>query len=299
VVYPLALGAALVSALAGVCQRLGLESAPEDAAMRLGLLAHAVRRGVWLVGFALLLVQFVLQATALRFGQLSVVQPVLTVDLLFVVVILATVFHHPLGWREWLGAASIVAGLAAFLAIAAPAVGRGIPGNRSWGAVSTVTVAVVVALVVGARRGPRWWRAAAFGSAAATLFAYNAALTKATTTFISRGWGHVFVHWEPYGIAVTGFAGFFLLQNALHAGPIASSRAASVIVNPLASIVIGATVFSERLRSGAGFLAAEVAALLVLFAGGWLLAQSPLVGGAAADGARGERLGVPATAPVP
>jgi drug/metabolite transporter (DMT)-like permease len=291
VVYIFAIAAAMVSATAGVTQRLGLETAPAESAMRIGLLTHAVRRRVWLVGFVLLLGQFVLQATALRFGQISVVQPLLTLDLLFVVAILATVFHRRLGWRECVGAATIVAGLAGFLALAAPSVGRGLPSSGAWGAVTAVAVVVAAVLVVTTRWGPRWWKAAAFGSAAAVLFAYNAALTKATTTLITRGWSHVFVNWEPYAIGVTGLAGFFLLQNALHAGPIAASRASMVVVNPLASIVIGSTVFAEHLRDGGWYVAAESVALVVLCAGALLLAQSPLVSAATIDGEHSERLG--------
>lgn len=297
-VYVFAIAAALVSATAGVTQRLGLESAPPDSAMRLRLLTHALRRGVWLLGFVLLLVQFVLQATALRFGQLSVVQPLLTLDLLFLVAILALFFHRRLGWREWVGAAGIVGGLAGFLALAAPANGRGIPGTRGWWAVTVTVVVAAVVLVVATRWGPRWWRAAAFGAASAMLFAYNAALTKTTTTLITQGWGHVFTHWEPYAIGVTGLAGFFLLQNALHAGPIAASRTTTVVCNPLVSIAIGATVFDEHLRTGPGFVTAEVAALVVLCVGALLLAQSPLVAGSPAEGQPGELLGAPAGVPL-
>ncbi len=297
VVFAFAAAAALVSATAGVTQRLGLETVPAERAMRLGLLTHAVRRGIWLLGFALLLVQFVLQAIALRFGQISVVQPLLTLDLLFVVAILAVFFHRRLGWREWVGACGVVAGLAGFLVLAAPATGRGIPGSAAWGVVTVVVVVVAAVLVVATRWGPRWWRAAAFGAASAALFAYNAALTKATTTLVTRGWGHVFTHWEPYAIGVTGLAGFFLLQNALHAGPIAASRTTTVACNPLVSIAIGATVFGEHLRGG-GYVVGEVVALLVLCAGAVVLAQSPLVAGAAAEGQPGERLGTPTGVPL-
>ena len=290
-VYAFAVFAALVSAVAGISQRLGLESAPADSAMRLRLLTHALRRGVWLLGFALLLAQFVLQATALRFGQLSVVQPVLTLDLLFVVVILAVFFHRNLGWREWAGALAVVVGLGGFLVLAAPAVGRGIPSSGAWGEVTGSVVVAVAGLVLATRWGPRWWRATAFGAASAVLFAYNASLTKATTTLITRGWGHVFTHWEPYAIGATGLVGFFLLQNALHAGPIAASRAAMVTVNPLVSIAIGATIFREHLRTGHGFVVPEAVALVVLCAGGLALARSPLVAGGADEGQPGELLG--------
>ena len=84
-VFVLALGAALANALTSVLQRMGIESAPADTTLRLSLLTYALRRGVWLLGFALMIVSFVLQAFALHFGELSEVQPVLTIELVFLV----------------------------------------------------------------------------------------------------------------------------------------------------------------------------------------------------------------------
>jgi multidrug transporter EmrE-like cation transporter len=160
-----------------------------------------------------------------------------------------------------------------------------------------VVLVGAVILVGAARRGPRWWRATAFGAAAGVLFAYNASLTKATTTLITGGWGHVFGHWEPYAIGVTGALGFFLLQNALHAGPIAASRATMLMVNPVVSVVIGVFVFQERLRSGPGFIVIEVLSLGVMLAGAFVLAQSPLVAGSSVEGSQGEMLRHVVTAP--
>jgi hypothetical protein len=289
-VYVLAAASALCSAVATILQRIGVESAPAGDAMRLRLLTGALRRGIWLAGFGLLLVTFVLQATALRFGTLAVVQPVLTTELLFLIGILAVFFHRPSGWRELLGATAIVAGLASFLALAAPAIGKGNADSKTWIVVTVVIVGVAGILVVSAQRGPRGWRAAAYGAAASVLFAYNAALTKATTTLITGGWGHVFTHWEPYALGLTGFVGFFLLQNALHAGPVAASKASMVIVNPLVSIVLGVFVFDETLRSGPGFIGAEIMALIIMCAGGYFLSQSPLVAASSVENPAGEML---------
>ena len=200
------------------------------------------------------MVTFGLQASALRFGDLTVVQPILTVELLFLIVILKVAFHRTIGWREASGSLAIVGGLTGFIVSAAPKLGTGLPSSTSLAAVGAAGGAGRRRPGGGRTRGPRWWRAAAFGAAAGALFAYNASLTKATTTLITGGWGHVFTHWEPYGIGVTGAAGFFLLTNALHAGPIASSRAAMLMVNPTVSVVIGVAVFSEHLRGGAGFV---------------------------------------------
>src|SRR5580692_11465663 len=91
-VYVLALGAALSNALTSVFQRMGVEDAPEESTMRLNLLAHALRRGVWLMGLFFMVCAFLFQAFALHAGRLSVVQPILTVELLFLVFILGTYF---------------------------------------------------------------------------------------------------------------------------------------------------------------------------------------------------------------
>jgi drug/metabolite transporter (DMT)-like permease len=293
----LAAGAALLSALAVVLQRVALESAPAASSLSPRLMAHALRKRGWLIGFGLMLGMFVLQASALRVGQLNVVQPALTTELIFLVAILVVGFHRTVGWRELLGVAAIVAGLAGFFTFASPAVGKGQPDSRAWVAVSVATMVCALALIAAGRTGPRWWRAAALGAASAVLFADNAALTKTVTTLLRQGgWTHVFESWEPYLLGLTGALGLFILQSALHAGPITASRTASVIVNPLVSIVIGVTAFGERLRGGAGFGTLDVVAIAVLCAGVVVLVRSPLVAGTART-AGDEYLGAGAVVP--
>jgi len=130
----------------------------------------------------------------------------------------AAAFHRSVGWRELMGIAAIVAGLAGFFAAASPALGTGQPTGRAWLAVSLASAACVLALVAASRAGPRWWRAAALGAASAVLFACNAALTKTLTALLHHGgWVHVFGNWDPYALGLTGACGLFLLQSALHA----------------------------------------------------------------------------------
>jgi drug/metabolite transporter (DMT)-like permease len=289
--YALALTAALVNALTSVLQRIGVESAPSSSTLRFSLISHAIRRGVWLVGFALMVVVFALQAMALRFGQLSVVQPVLTTELLFLMLILAVWFRYRLGWQEWLGSAIIVVGLGAFFLAADPRGGHLVPSTRQWVVASVILIAAIAGFIVAALRGPRWWRAAAFGAATSVTAAYTAALTKATTTYITQGWGHVLTHAQPYLLAVTGIGTVFLIQNALHAGPITASRTTMVTLNPLISIVLGITLFGDVLRRGTPFVVAESAALALLVAGVVVLARSPLVAGSGGADHPGELLG--------
>ena len=291
----LATGAALLSASAVVFQRVAIESAPHDS-LSPRLMAHALRQRGWLVGFALLLGVFALQASALRRGQLSVVQPVLTTELIFLIVILVVGFHRTVGWREAVGILAIVAGLGGFFLSAAPTAGRDTPTGHAWVVVVVATLVCALGLVFAGRVGPRWWRAALLGSAAAVLFALSAALTKAFTTVLrEHGWAGVFSSWEIYALAAVGTGGLFLLQSALHAGPIAASRTTTVIVNPVVSIIIGLTAFDEHLRSGAGWVALEVLAIGVLCVGVVVLVRSPLVVGEG-SGSSSEYLG---TAPIP
>src|ERR1700724_1659695 len=115
----LAAGAALLSALAVVLQRVAIESAP-GSSLSPRLMAHALKKRGWLIGFGLLLGVFGLQASALRVGQLSVVQPVLTTELIFLVAILVVGFHRTIGSQELIGIAAIVVGLGGFFASASP-----------------------------------------------------------------------------------------------------------------------------------------------------------------------------------
>ncbi len=276
----LAVVASFANALSAILQRTAVQHAPDRARLRLSLVTFALRRWVWLVGLALLALGFVLQAVALRFGRLSEVQPVVTTELLFVVVVLGTWYRYRVGRREWVGALTAAGGLATFLAVASPSGDTRVPAFGEWawalGAVGgTVVVAVLLAFV-----GPRWFRAGMFGLAAALLFAVSAALTKVFATLVTTGWGHVFDHWEPYGVVVSGVTGLFLAQNAFHAGPITASQSTLTIVDPLASVALGVWLFGEHLATLGWRAPVEVVALVVLSAGVVALSRSPLVAGA-------------------
>jgi drug/metabolite transporter (DMT)-like permease len=283
--------AALTSAVTSVLQRIGVESAPESAALKPSLIGHAVKQKIWLIGFALMLVQFGLQATALKHGELSTVQPVLTTELLFLLLILAAWFRYRLGAREWLGALLVVAGLSAFFMAAHPHGGQVLPSTTGWVVASVVLLSAIGGCILAGTRGPRWWRAAAFGAATAVTAAFGAALTKAITGYLDHGWSAVFTHFQPYMLAVTGLGTVFLLQSALHAGPITASRTTLVTLNPLVSIVLGVTLFGDILRGGVLWIPLEVLALAVLVVGVVVLTRSPLVAGSSDGTTDDEMLG--------
>ncbi|HUY63381.1 MAG TPA: DMT family transporter [Acidimicrobiales bacterium] len=275
--YLLAVVAAFANATTTILQRLGVETAPAESTMRLSLMAHAFRRKVWLAGFGVMIAAFLLQFSALHYGRITVVQPILTLELPFLVAILGFWFHHALTWREWVGALAATAGLASFLALASPGGGDQLPGAVDWAAVTGACVAAAALAVLSTRRGSAAWKAAMFGVSAAIAFAFTAALIKEMNLEISRSWSSLFVHWPPYALAVSGLAGMFLTQNAFHAGPVTSSQATLVIVDPLVSIAIGMSLFGDRLLLAGPRGPLEAVAVLTLFGGVYSLARSPLV----------------------
>jgi len=289
-VYVLALGTALSNALCSILQRMGVEDAPESSTMKVSLVTHALRRGVWLLGFFFMICGFLLQAFALHVGRLSVVQPILTMELLFLVIILGTYFGYKVTAREWIGVTGIVLGLAGFLAFALPGGGERVPTTLGWVVVGGITVAVILAAVVATRWGPRWWKAAMFGTAAAVSYAFTAALIKSVGDYAANDWVTIFSHWETYGLIVFGLTAVFLTQNAFHAGPLAASTSTLVLVDPLFSILIGIGLYGDTLRTSGLWGPLEAVSLLVMFVGAVFLSHSPLVTGVKGEGAEYEEL---------
>jgi drug/metabolite transporter (DMT)-like permease len=288
--YILATGAAFTNALTTILQRLGVEAAPKETNLRLSLITYALKRTVWLAGFAVMIGGFVLQFASLHFGQMTKVQPILTLELPFLVVILWVWFGKPIGWREWLGAAAAAGGLAAFLLLAQVTGGHLVPSLESWGEVSFACLAAVVVTVLLAQVGSRGWRAAMYGVAGAVAFAFSAALQKVMNTYIGHGWSGLFLHWQPYALAGVGLLGVFLAQNAFHAGPVTASQSTLVIVDPFASILIGVSLFGDNIDTSGARGVLESVAVLVLFGGVVLLASSPLVAGAKGEAGRADEM---------
>ncbi len=278
-VFLLATTSALANALTSLLQRMGVEDAPDEATLKLSLLTHALRRGVWLLGFAVMIASFLLQAVALHLGALSQVQPILTTELVFLVLLLATWFRFSIGLREWAGCLAAAGGLAGFLVFASPQEGTQVPSAFGWVVVGSICGGVVAILILAALRGPRWWRAAMFGAAGAVGFAFTASLIKTVDGYVTQDWTQMFVHWQTYGLAVAGVASLFLAQNAFHAGPISASQTALVLVDPLASLAIGIGLFGDQLRTAGPYGPLEALSLLVMFLGAASLAHSPLVSG--------------------
>ncbi|MFD5427684.1 DMT family transporter [Streptomyces sp. NPDC127084] len=275
----LALLAALGNAAASVLQRRAAareRDLPDEA--RWSWLRRLVHRPVWLWGLGALLVSGLCQAAALATGPLAVVQPVMTTELLFTLVIGAAVFRVRPDHRTRWAFLALAAGLAAFLALTGPSGGLAtVPGTRwLWTGVSA-GAAVALLMAVGKALGPAP-RAAVFGTATAIGFSCTAALVKDTTGRLAQGLTTAVTSWQPYAALAVGLGSFLLLQLTLRAGTLVASQPALTLGDAFLSVVLGVLLFDEQVELGTRIIP-ELTALAVLVAASVYLAGSPLISG--------------------
>jgi drug/metabolite transporter (DMT)-like permease len=304
----LAVAASFCTAMSSVCQRLGASTAPGGDRFTPKLILHLVRQPIWLVGVVSLILGFVFQVTALHFGSLALVQPILASELLFVFGYMALLGSRRVRRSDWLAGAAMAAGLGVFLFTANPSGGHPHASASSWwlAGVSTLGLAVLVSLAAFAplRRGARpspARRAAILGVATGVSWGFVAAVIKELSSHGRSGIGGVFSTWSPYAVVVLGAASMLLATHALQAGPIAASQPGFTIVDPLVASLLGVFLFKSQLHVAPVDVAIEVVALAALVAGVVMLSRSHLVHGAEATGPDDLRpaLRAEGTPPVP
>jgi hypothetical protein len=259
---------ALSNACSAVLQRLAVVDRTAQARSAWRTAIDLVRQPIWLLGGLFLVGTFVFQALGLYFGPLSVVQPVLVLELIFTLGLRVFLLHDDIARRTWSAAAIICAGLAAFLLVAAPSEGSHVPDARQWIVAVSSRGAIVLVLLLLSRYGSPARRAAPNRAATAVVWSLDAAFVKQTVDVLAHGGLlGVLTHWPLYAMAATGVLGTILLQGAYVVGPLAASQATLLIVDPLVSIVLGIELFGEQLHTGPVYVLGAVVALAVLGAG--------------------------------
>lgn len=282
----LALASAVLFALGTVLQQRAGAQAPSDGATA-SLLLRMARRPVWLIGIGCDVLGFGAQAAALGMGRLAVVQPLLVVSVVVALPLGARLSRQRVALTDAAAAVLVVIALVGFLTIADPAGGRSEPPLRAWLLPVAVCAGVCVPLVALGRSGTPGRRAALLGSATGVLFALSAALTKAVVDELHVGLLHVITSWEPYALAAVGYASMTLNQMALDTGALAPTIATSTAVDPIASVVLGLTLFHESLHTTGAQTAGTVAALVLTVVGITALARAEVDVTSAAERSRG------------
>jgi hypothetical protein len=246
-----------------------------------------VRQPRWIGGVALDASSFVVQGVALVFGPLTLVQPLAATDVLFALPLIARRHRRKITRQDALGVLTVTGGIVIFLAVSPPAGGVAVPPATAWvpallavGAI--VAVSGVAALRVHGRPQVIW-----LAAAAGALYGLLDALTKSTVGLLAADGAAAFTHWEPYALMATGALGALYGQSAFGAGALSLSLPVIDTLEPVTAVVIGATVFGERLAASPAQFAFQVAGGAAAVTGIAILSRSKIV--------EAETRGLPAT----
>ncbi|MFB9463322.1 DMT family transporter [Streptomyces cinereospinus] len=251
----LSLVSAVAYAAAAVAQeRLAARTA--GAAGGLRLLGSAA----WWVSVALNACGALLHVVALRYGPLTVVQPLGALTLVAAVPMGARLAGRRVSAVEWRGTALTLAGLGALLVTASgPAPDDMLGGTEALVVAGSAVVLIGALARPGARPGLR--HATASGVASGV----GSALTQTVTVAATDATGPL-LSGQVVGVAllVAAFAtGGLLLSQTAYRGGLGAPLAVVTLSNPVVAAVIGLCLLGERLRGGpVGVLAALAGALL-------------------------------------
>jgi drug/metabolite transporter (DMT)-like permease len=269
-----ALLAALSNAVNEATQHIASTAAPRRSS-GWRLVMYLFRNPLWLFGWVALAAAFVFQALALHNGLLSIVQPVLATELVFMLVLRRFWIHQSIRPITWGAAAVTCIGLTVFVIAGQPEGGQPTAISHHWLTAGLACCAASAVLAVLARWGSPGRRAALYGSACAVMWALVATFIKATTDTLAQfGVGGMFTHWPVYALAIGSVAALFLEQAALHIGPLRASQPFMVIIDPIVSIALGVWLYSQHFTDNGAVLALAAAGFAAMCGGVIVLTQT-------------------------
>ncbi|MER6130233.1 hypothetical protein ABT173_48385 [Streptomyces sp. NPDC001795] len=261
----LAVALSLFSAVAYAAAAVAQErlAARSSGAGVLRLLTH----GAWWWSVVLNASAALLHVAALKFGPLTLVQPLGALTLVAAVPLGARAAGRKVGAAEWRGTALTLIGLAALLVTASGPEPDHILSLPEALAVAGTTAVLIGALSlprswgspVGARPGLRHATASGFASGVAS------ALTQTVTVAATDRSGPVL---SPQVVVVALLVAVFatgglLLSQAAYRDGLGAPLALVTLSNPVAAVVIGLSLLGERLQGGAaGLLLTAAGAIL-------------------------------------
>ncbi|MEU4654694.1 hypothetical protein AB0G32_12195 [Streptomyces sp. NPDC023723] len=250
----LSLVSAVAYAAAAVAQERLAARRPGTGVLRL------LRGGAWWWSVALNASAALLHVGALKYGPLTVVQPLGALTLVAAVPMGARLAGRRVSAVEWRGTGLTLLGLGALLVTASgPAPDDVLSGPEAVAVAGVTAVLIGVLARPGARPGLR--HASASGVASGVASALTQTVTVAAT---DRTGPLLSVQVIGVAVLVAAFAtGGLLLSQTAYRGGLGAPLAMVTLANPAAAAAIGVALLGERLRGGAaGVLLALTGAVL-------------------------------------
>ncbi|MCT9083560.1 DMT family transporter [Streptomyces fulvoviolaceus] len=211
-------------------------------------LARMLRSGAWWGSVVLNASAALLHVVALKYGPLTVVQPLGALTLVAAVPLGARIAGRKVSAVEWRGTAFTLLGLAAILVVASGPAPEDVLSVPEALMVAAATAALIGAL---ARRGtrPGLRHASASGLASGVASALTQTVTVAVT---DRSGSLLSIQVIGVAVLVAAFAtGGLLLSQTAYRGGLGAPLAVVTLANPVAAAVIGLSLLGEQLQGGA------------------------------------------------
>lgn len=239
------------------------------------LFGRLIHQPLWLAGWLINLVGFFVQAAALHFGSIGLVQPLLVTQLLFALP-LGSMWQH--AWptsRDWLSAAAVSGGIVVFLSVHGVAP-RFDHVDRRLLIVAVVAAAVGVAvLTLLSAMFSGALRATMLAVAAGVCYAITAAMIKLTTNdLLNQGVAATARDWPGYVLAAATIVSLVLEQGAFATGSLGFAVAAMAITNPVVSYLIAILALGAPAPDTVGSIFALIAAAVLMSVGAFGLAHT-------------------------
>jgi hypothetical protein len=304
--YGITLLAALLIGTGFVLQQDAAVREPDSRFLSLRLMTDLLRAPLWLAGIFAMIGGQVLAAWSIGHLTLSVVEPLLTTNLIWALILAVPLAARraracapapvsvPAGppvkpaakpaakpkrsVRAWevAGAAVLCTGVGLLSAQrSTKPIGLSFGSVSHWPAAAAIAAIAFICVQAGRRQQGRA-RALLTGIAAGLVYGVQDALTRQTLEVLqSGGISALFTTWAPYALLGAGAIGIWLMQSAFSAGPIQMSLPAISAGEPLVGIMLGIVVFGDRIEVTPAQLAFKVCGIVALVAGVILVARAP------------------------
>jgi drug/metabolite transporter (DMT)-like permease len=242
------------------------------------LIRRLIRTPLWLFGWLTNLVGYGVQAIALHFGTLALVQPLQVTQLLFALPLASAWQRRWPVTRDWVAAFLISGGLAIFLAVRGVAPLADNPDRSRLLLAAVAAAGAVMMLLLTSAGMVRSVRSIMIATAAGLCYAVSAAMIKLTVDdLLYRGVPATARDWPGYALAAFTIVGLLLGQASFATGSLPAAVATMSITNPIASYLLGVFAFGAQPPNTVGSLAALSAAGALICSGAVGLTYSPIV----------------------
>jgi drug/metabolite transporter (DMT)-like permease len=274
--YGLTLLAALFIGTGFVLQQNAAAREPDSRFLSLRMMTDLLRTPRWLAGIACMVGGQILAAWSIGHLELSFVEPLLTTNLIFALVLSVPLSGASISFWEVVSAAVLCTGVALLsVSRTAKPIGFSFGSFSHWPAAAVIAGIAFLAVYVGRHR-PYRTKAMLTGTGAGLVYGIQDALTRQTLQILQHhGISALFTNWAPYALVGAGAIGIWLMQNAFSAGPLQVSLPAISAGEPLVGILLGVIIFGDRIQVSPGMLALQACGIAALVVGVIGVARAP------------------------